>query len=221
MPVEIPDDQPSRNRSNRRSHSKKDGDLAHDPLRLGQGKYVAHHGARNHNARPGGKTLQGAKKNQLSDILRQGASGGGSDKDGQPRQNHRPAAETVGQRAMEQIHEGEAEQIGRQGLLHLDGRGLQRIANGGECRDVGIDGERAQHAQHGQQDGQGPQGRFPETLGIDGVHQKEKSFRVRTGGQAVNNLCPNTSRRPVFNVGIVRVTWRDDRMDGTNKFCPT
>ena len=153
MPVEIPDDQPSRNRSNRRSHSKKDGDLAHDPLRLGQGKYVAHHGARNHNARPGGKTLQGAKKNQLSDILRQGASGGGSDKDGQPRQNHRPAAETVGQRAMEQIHEGEAEQIGRQGLLHLDGRGLQRIANGGECRDVGIDGERAQHAQHGQQDG--------------------------------------------------------------------
>ena len=51
---------------------------------------------------------------------------------------------------MEQAHEGEAEQIGRQRLLHLHRRGVQRAGNAGKGRQVGVYGKRPQHAQQRQ-----------------------------------------------------------------------
>jgi hypothetical protein len=84
-------------------------------------------------------------------------------------EHHRPAAEAVGQRAVKQVHEGKAEQVGRQRLLHLDRRGAQRLRDAGERRDVGVDGKRPQHAEHGQQGGKCPARGAPELVGV-GVH---------------------------------------------------
>lgn len=70
---------------------------------------------------------------------------------------------------MEQVHEGEAEQVGRERLLHLYRRGVQRSGDGRERRYVGVDRKRPQHAQHCQQDSQGPARAFPE-LGRVGIH---------------------------------------------------
>lgn len=209
VPVEIPDDQPARNRSNR-EHPKKDGDLAHNPLRLGQGENTSRTTARETTMPARWKDPARHGKNQLPDILRQGASGGGGDKDGQPRQNHRPAAK-LSDSAMEQIHEGEAEQMSRQGLLHLDGRGLQRIANGGKCRNgnqVSMEKSTAWPVTHGQQDGQGPQGRFPETLGDRRVHQKEKVFGCERVGKRPIICAQARVGDPVFSAGIVRAIWQ-------------
>ena len=77
-------------------------------------------------------------------------------KTARPAEHHRAAAEAVGERAVEQIHHREAEQVGRERLLHLDRRGADRPGDAGEGRQVGVDRERPEHAQAGEQDGQGP-----------------------------------------------------------------
>jgi hypothetical protein len=55
--------------------------------------------------------------------------------------------EAIGQRAVEQVHRREAEQVGRQRLLHLQRRGAERAADRRECRQVGIDRKRPEHAE--------------------------------------------------------------------------
>ena len=70
---------------------------------------------------------------------------------------------------MEQIHEGKPEQIRRERLLHLHRAGLQRLRNAREGGQVGVNGKRPQHAQHGQQYRQGPTWGAPELIGL-GVH---------------------------------------------------
>src|SRR5256885_8495323 len=42
-------------------------------------------------------------------------------------------------RSVEKVHEGKAEQIGRQRLLHLQRRGVQGLGDAGEGGDIGID----------------------------------------------------------------------------------
>ena len=73
-----------------------------------------------------------------------------------PDEHDRTAAEAVGQRAVEQVHDREAEQVRRQRLLHLDRRRADRLRDAGEGRQVGVDRERPEHAEAGEQDGQGP-----------------------------------------------------------------
>jgi hypothetical protein len=77
-------------------------------------------------------------------------------------EDHRPPAEAVGQCAVKEIHEGEAEQVGRQRLLHLQRRGANRALDAVERRQIGIDRKRAKHAEAGQQQRQRPAGRGPE-----------------------------------------------------------
>ena len=149
-----------------RRHPEIDGDLAHHLLRLGRRKQVADHRPRHHHARPGRHALQRAEKHQLRDVLRQCAPGRGHGEQGNAPQHHSPAAKAVGQRTMEQVHEGEAEQVGRQGLLHLHRGGAQRPGDAGKRRDVGVDRERPQHAQHRQQCRQGPARAAPEWRGF-------------------------------------------------------
>ncbi len=66
-------------------------------------------------------------------------------------QHHRPAAKAVCQGAVKQVHEGEPEKVGRQRLLHLNGRGAQGRGNAGKGWQVGINRKRPQHAQNGEQ----------------------------------------------------------------------
>ena len=112
-------------------------------------------GARRH-------ALQGAEEDQRADVIRQGAAGRRQREHDQAAEHHRTPAEAVRERAVEQVHDGEAEQVGRERLLHLDRRGADRLGDAGEGRQVGVDRERPEHAQAGQEHGQGPAGRLPE-----------------------------------------------------------
>ena len=59
----------------------------------------------------------------------------------------------------------EPRQIRRERLLHLHRAGLQRLGNAREGGQVGVNGKRPQHAQHGQQYRQGPARGAPELIG--------------------------------------------------------
>jgi hypothetical protein len=69
----------------------------------------------------------------------------------QRHQDHGTAAEGIGQRPVEQHHEGEGEQEHAQGLLHRHRPDPERAADRGDRRQVGIDRQRAHHAEAGQQ----------------------------------------------------------------------
>ena len=139
LPDKIFDDQPAKNGRNGRRHPKKDGDLAHHALGLGQRKHIPHNRARHHRARTGREALQGAKRNQLPHVLRQRAADRCHDEHPQPAQNHGAAAKAVRQGAVKQIHEGKPQQIGRQRELHLRGRCPQRLGNGVKRGNIGVD----------------------------------------------------------------------------------
>ena len=153
----------------RRRHAEKDGDLAHHLLRFRGREHVAHHRAGYHHARAARQALQRAKEDQLPHALRQRATERSQREQRQAPQDDGPAAKAVGQRTMKQVHEGIAEQIRRQRLLHLHRRRAERLSDGPERRNVGIDGERPEHAEHGQQDRQGPARTCPQAFGV-GVH---------------------------------------------------
>ena len=100
----------------------------------------------------------GAEEDQQADVLRERAADRGEGEDREAGQHDRPASEAVGQGAVEEVHDGEAEQVGRERLLHLDRRRADRLGDAGEGRQVGVDRERPEHAEAGQEDGQGPAG---------------------------------------------------------------
>ena len=157
--------QPSTNNGRHcRRHTKVDGDLAHHLLRLRRGKHVADDRARHHNACAGRQSLQCPKQHQLLHSLRQGAACRSQREHGDTPKHHRPAPETVSQRAMEQVHESKAEQVCRKRLLHLYRRGVQVRCHPGKRRKVGINGKRPQHSQQGKQRRQRPARSFPEKV---------------------------------------------------------
>ena len=176
--------------------AKEDGDLAHDALRFGRAEDVAHDGARDHDARASGKALQGAADDELLHIGRQGAADGCEGEDDQAAKHDGAAAQAVGKRAVKEVHEREAEQIGREGLLHLRGAGSGGLGDGIKSRDVGVDGKGTQHAQNGQQNGKRPAGALPGRLGFSGVHEKrDEAGSALTGRQGAGRAGRCCSRR--------------------------
>src|SRR3989344_4930511 len=112
-----------------------------------------------------GATAGATPKNSVTwDITRWACAGG--------ERSRMTAPEAVRQRAMEQAHEGESKQVGRQRLLDLDGRCVQVGGDAREGRQVGVDGERPEHAERRQQHGHGPAWPLPELVGL-GVHGSE------------------------------------------------
>ena len=170
MPAGVHEQKAPHQRRHGRRHAEEDGHLRHHALRLVRRVHVADDRARHHHAGTDREALQGAKEDQLPDRCGQRAAHRGQREQGDARQHHRPAAETVGQRAVEQVHRGKAEQVGRQRLLHLHRRGGERTGDAAEGRQVGVDRKRPEHAQAGQQQRQGPARAGPE-LGRVGVHR--------------------------------------------------
>ena len=93
-----------------------------------------------------------------------------------PAEHHRPPAEAVRQRAVEQVHEGEAEQVGRQRLLHLHRRRAQRLGDAGEGRQVGVDRERPQHAEQASSTARAQRGACQIVVGVR-IHGRRKSVK--------------------------------------------
>ena len=71
---------------------------------------------------------------------------------------------------MEEVHERKTKEIGRKGLLHLHRGGAQGTGNACEGRYVGVNRERPQHAQYGEEGSEGPLGGAPKCVGV-GIHR--------------------------------------------------
>ena len=171
VPVAIHEDQPADQRCHGRRDAEEDRHLRHHALGIGQRKQVADDGARNHHTGARADTLQGAKEHQLTDRLRQRAAHRGQREQRDAGQQYRAAPEAVGQRAMEEVHDREAEQVARQRLLHLHRRGADGRGDARKRWQVGVDRERTDHAHAGQQQSQRPARAAPEgcRVGIHGV----------------------------------------------------
>jgi hypothetical protein len=68
----------------------------------------------------------------------------------QRNENDRPPAERIGKRAVKQHHESKAEKIDGQGLLRRRRRHVQILGDGGQRREIGVDGKRPHHGKSGQ-----------------------------------------------------------------------
>jgi hypothetical protein len=114
-------------------------------------------------------SLHGAEEDERADVLRERAADRREREHDQATENDRTPAEAVGERAMKQIHDREAEQVRRQRLLHLDRCRADRAGDAGEGRQVGVDREWPEHAEAGEQHRQGPIGCLPQGACV-GVH---------------------------------------------------
>ena len=170
VPVRMDEQEATDHRRDRRRNAEIDRHLRHHALRVGRREHVADHRSRDDDAGAGRHALQCTEEDQRADMLGQRAAGRRQREHRDAGQHHRTAAETVGQRAVEQVHDREAEQIGRQGLLHLDRGRADRSCDAGERRQIGVDRERAEHAEAGEQQRQCPAGCAPQRRGI-GIHR--------------------------------------------------
>ena len=134
--------------------------------RIGRLEEVSDDRARDHQAAAGRHALQRAKGHQRADGGTHGAADGSQREDRHRCQHHRAAAETVGQRTVEQVHHGKAEEIRRQRLLHLHRCGADLCRDARERRQVGIDRERPEHAEAREQQRQRPTRALPQGLGV-------------------------------------------------------
>ena len=171
-------------RRHRRRDAEEDRHLRHHALRVRRREHVADDGARDHHAGAGRHALQRAVEDQLADGVRQRAAHRGQREQRHAAQHQRPPAQAVGQRAVEQVHDREAEQVARQRLLHLHRRRAHRGGDAGEGRQVGVDREGPEHAQAGEQQGQRPARAAPERVGV-GVHRLGETLQSSGPAAAV------------------------------------
>ena len=127
----------------------------HGPLGLGALEPVLHHGARDHHASCRRQALQQAQADQRLCIRREGARQRSDGEQSERCQHDGAPAERIGQRAVEQGHDGQAEHVDRECLLDHQRSHAELPGDGGKRRQVGIDPERADHGQQGEYEGQG------------------------------------------------------------------
>ena len=126
-------------------------DPAHDQRHLLEGVGVARHRAADHRAGSGTQSLQDAQADQPADRGREGAGEGRDGEEDQAAQQHRPAAEAVAERPVEELADGEAQHVGGERELDAVGAGAERRADRGHHRRVDAHGQRAEAAQRHQQ----------------------------------------------------------------------
>ncbi|EGF30365.1 hypothetical protein IMCC9480_1616 [Oxalobacteraceae bacterium IMCC9480] len=154
-PAERDLQQPANNRCHGRRDTEHHHDLGDHLLRIGTAEAIAHDRLADHHAGTGRHALHRAKHQQPREAGRQRRAYRAGNEDQQRGQNHRPPAERIRQRAVEQRHQRIAEQIDAEGLLDQHRADGELLADGDEGRQVGIGGERAEHGQCGQHQRQG------------------------------------------------------------------
>ncbi len=103
--------------------------MGHELLRPRAAVDIADHGASYHHPGAGGQALADAHGDQPFYALRQGTAYGRGDIGQERSQNHRLASTGIRQRPVHQHHHTESDEIGAQGLLHLQGAGVQLAGN--------------------------------------------------------------------------------------------
>ena len=138
-------------RGNRRGQRKPHGDLGHHALRGGPVVQVTDHGTSDDNASTASESLQEPPQGQGVHAVTAGASRRRDGEQYQVGQHHGAAAVGVRQGTVKQQHEGKCQQVQRQGLLQLQGGGIQPSLHGVKRGQVGVDRERRQHGHPSQQ----------------------------------------------------------------------
>ncbi len=116
--------------------------------------HVADHGAGDDHAGASAKPLAEAQPNQPADVLRQRAADRRQDEDREAGQQRRPAPEAVRQRAVGKLRQRHASEERGQRALHRRGLGRQAGGDGGEGRQIHVDGERPEHRHRSEDDDQ-------------------------------------------------------------------
>ena len=129
-------------RQNRR-HTHHQHQQRHQARGFVAGVQVAHNRPGNHHPGTGAKRLYGAKADQHFDGRRQRAAHAAYRKDHQPGINGWLAPEHITDRPVEQLAHANDHEEHRQAHLHRCRRGVQAGAEGGQGRQVDVDGEGA------------------------------------------------------------------------------
>jgi hypothetical protein len=115
---------------------------------------VAHDGPRQHRRGGDAERLQAAQRHQHLDRGGKGAAQAHREIERERGEQHRFAPDVIGNRSVHDLADGEAEQIARQGQLHLRHRGAEHTADLRQRRQIEVDRHRADRGQQGQQRGQ-------------------------------------------------------------------
>lgn len=150
LPAPHPDHQPARQwRKDRRQA----GHQHQLRIHLGRGHYitlVADHRAGNHHARATAEGLHETCADQPFQRRRIGAGEGGQSKQRDPAEQRHTTTKAVRQRAVDQLADGQAAEIHRQGQLDMFFIGGERRRHRRETRQVKVDRQRREGAQGAQ-----------------------------------------------------------------------
>ena len=113
---------------------------------------VAHDGAADDDAGAGRDTLQGAQDPQMLDARRENAASRSECEQRQRNEDDASPTQRVGQCAVPERHDGERDHVRGERLLHLQRRRVETRADVVERRQVGVDRERAERGEGGEQD---------------------------------------------------------------------
>ena len=165
---------------------------------------VTDNGARQHRCPGNAQGLQAAQGDQHFDRGCEHAAQADGDVERQRGEQHRLAADMVGDRSKHDLADGEAQQVARQSQLHLRHRRAEHPPKLRQRGQIEIDRHRADRGQQSEQRGQrqsvGTQHRA--LLGCDGGNSY-----VRCGMMA---LCRarDHARRDAQSEGLLRCPWR-------------
>ena len=120
----------------------------HQPGRLVPGMQIANDGARNHHGGAGADALQEAERDQGFDIGCKAAADPRKDEQRQAEIERRLAAESVGQRPVDDLADGDREEEAHQAHLHGADIDLELAGDGRERRQVHVDGKGPDGGQH-------------------------------------------------------------------------
>ncbi len=150
-PAERCEEPAADHRRDRRRQPEEKRHQRHEPLRVLGTEEVADHRAAHHHPRAHRKPLHDTPHDQRLHAARERGARGGDGVDHECHEDHGPAAEAVGKRAVEKEHQPEREEVRRERLLQLERRGVERLLDSRERGKVRVDregtegGERREH----------------------------------------------------------------------------
>ena len=140
-------------RGDRRGDAEQHRHLAHQPLRVVAVVQVTDHRTTDDHADTRRQALQRAERKQRGQVGGQRTANRSADEHHQAAEDHPLAAPGIGQRAVRQAHQAVEQQVHADGLLHRHLVHRQALGQLREGREDGVDRERTEHGQAGEQQG--------------------------------------------------------------------
>nr|AIA16086.1 Unknown Function [uncultured bacterium] len=151
-PVTELDDEAAAQRGQDWRHREHQHDQAHQLRRRRTGIVVAHDRPRQRHRRTRPHALHEAEEHQPFDAGSERCPHRADEENADAGIERRLAAEHVAQGAIDQLPDRESQHESHQALLHGAGRGGEIPPDGGECRQIHVDGQRSDYGQQAKHD---------------------------------------------------------------------